>query len=81
LTTENDDWAEKARINSLHGVSKDAWKRYKSEDIIHCEVIYPGFKYNMSDVQAALGLHQLKKLDEFIVRRQDITSIYNDAFS
>jgi dTDP-4-amino-4,6-dideoxygalactose transaminase/nucleoside-diphosphate-sugar epimerase len=80
LTTDNDEIAENVRINSLHGVSKDAWKRYLSEDIIHHEVVYPGFKYNMTDVQASLGLHQLRKLDDFIERRKAITSLYNNAF-
>ncbi|MGD2279308.1 MAG: DegT/DnrJ/EryC1/StrS family aminotransferase [Candidatus Omnitrophota bacterium] len=80
IATDNDEWAEKMRINSLHGVSKDAWKRYASSDFAHHEVIYPGFKYNMTDIQASLGLHQLKRLDDFIERRKEITRVYNDAF-
>ena len=80
ITTENDEWAEKMRIASLHGVSKDAWKRYASTDVIHHEVVYPGFKYNMSDIQASLGIHQLKRLDSFIKRRREMTHIYNDVF-
>ena len=80
IATENDEWAEKMRIASLHGVSKDAWKRYASTEVIHYEVVYPGFKYNMSDVQASLGIHQLKRLDNFIDRRREIASIYNDVF-
>lgn len=80
ITTDNDEWADNMRINSLHGVSKDAWKRYSSSEFIHHEVVYPGFKYNMSDIQAAIGIHQLKRLEGFIDRRRDITNMYNDAF-
>jgi dTDP-4-amino-4,6-dideoxygalactose transaminase/nucleoside-diphosphate-sugar epimerase len=80
ITTDNDEWAENIRMNSLHGVSKDAWKRYSSSELIHHEVIYPGFKYNMTDIQASVGLHQLKRLEGFISRRKEITNIYNDAF-
>jgi dTDP-4-amino-4,6-dideoxygalactose transaminase len=72
--------AEKARIYSLHGVSKDAWKRYDKSFKGHAEVLYPGFKYNMSDVQAAIGLHQLPKLDRFIEQREWIARQYDDAF-
>ncbi|MFC1570437.1 DegT/DnrJ/EryC1/StrS family aminotransferase [Candidatus Omnitrophota bacterium] len=80
ITTENDEWADKMRIASLHGVSKDAWKRYASTDVIHHEVVYPGFKYNMSDIQASVGIHQLRRLDSFIERRREMTRIYNDVF-
>jgi dTDP-4-amino-4,6-dideoxygalactose transaminase len=80
LVTGDGDIAEKVSINSLHGISRDAWKRYNSEEIIHHEVIYPGFKYNMTDVQASIGIHQLRRLDGFIKRRKEITSLYNDAF-
>jgi dTDP-4-amino-4,6-dideoxygalactose transaminase/nucleoside-diphosphate-sugar epimerase len=80
ITTSNPEWAEKVRIYSLHGVSKDAWKRYDKSFKGHAEVLYPGFKYNMSDVQAALGLHQLPKLDGFIEQRRWIAQQYDDTF-
>lgn len=80
ITTQNAEWAEKVRVLSLHGVSKDAWKRYDKSFAGHHEVIYPGFKYNMTDVQASLGLHQLPKLDEFIKQRQAMARQYNEAF-
>jgi dTDP-4-amino-4,6-dideoxygalactose transaminase len=81
VTTDNSLWAENMRINSLHGVSTDAWKRYSKQGEGHHEVVFPGFKYNMSDVQASLGLHQLLKLDGFIVQREHIVHQYNEAFS
>lgn len=81
IATDNAEWAEKVRIYSLHGVSNDAWDRYSSRAKGHHEVIFPGFKYNMTDVQAAVGLGQLEKLDEFIERRANIAGQYTDAFS
>lgn len=72
---------EEARIWSLHGMSRDAWKRYGSEGSWYYEVVRPGFKYNMTDIQAALGLHQLRKLPAFHCRRAEIAQRYNEAFS
>lgn len=72
---------EDARIWSLHGMSRDAWKRYGSEGSWYYEVVRPGFKYNMTDVQAAIGLHQLRKLPKFHARRRAIVQKYNSAFS
>lgn len=71
VATESDELAERVRRLSLHGISKDAWKRYSASGSPHWEVIEPGYKYNMTDVQAAVGIHQLKKLESFLeVRRQ-----------
>ncbi|OGI00436.1 MAG: UDP-4-amino-4,6-dideoxy-N-acetyl-beta-L-altrosamine transaminase [Candidatus Melainabacteria bacterium GWF2_37_15] len=78
VVTNNDELAEKLRILSLHGISKDAWKRYTSEGNWHYEVIYPGFKYNMTDIQAALGLCQLKKLDRFNDTRAKYARMYDE---
>jgi len=72
---------EEARMWSLHGLSHDAWKRYSSEGSWYYEVIRPGFKYNMTDIQAAIGLHQLRKLPQFQARRREIVRRYNQAFS
>lgn len=74
------DAIEQARLWSLHGMSRDAWKRYGAEGSWFYEVIQPGFKYNMTDIQAALGLHQLAKLGQFHARRKEIARRYNDAF-
>jgi dTDP-4-amino-4,6-dideoxygalactose transaminase len=80
VVTDNDELAEKMRILSLHGISKDAWKRYSSTGYKHWEIIYPGYKYNMYDIQAALGLHQLAKIEDFRKKRARYTCLYNDAF-
>ena len=72
---------EKARIWGLHGMSKDAWNRYSSKGSWYYEVIAPGFKYNLTDIQSSLGLVQLKKLKSFHQRRNEIARRYNRAFS
>ena len=72
---------EKARLLSLHGMNRDAWKRYSKEGSWRYDVVVPGFKYNMTDIQASLGLVQLKKLPKFQVRRRAIVENYNKAFS
>jgi dTDP-4-amino-4,6-dideoxygalactose transaminase len=71
---------EEARIVSLHGMSRDAWKRYEKGGAWFYEVVMPGFKYNMSDIQAAIGLCQLKKLEGFQRRRREIVAAYSAAF-
>ena len=69
VLTNDDEFAERCRLYSLHGISKDAWKRYSNAGYQHWDTLLPGFKYNMTDIQAALGLHQIKKLDGFIDTR------------
>ena len=80
ITTEDDDLAERMRLLSLHGISKDAWKRYTSEGSWYYEVVYPGYKYNMTDIQAALGIHQLARLEQFLKTRSKYVAMYNEAF-
>jgi len=81
MLTGSPELIEKARIVSLHGMSKDAWKRYSKGGSWYYEVILPGFKYNMTDIQASLGIWQLRKLESFQKRRREIVRIYNEAFS
>jgi dTDP-4-amino-4,6-dideoxygalactose transaminase len=72
---------DEARIWSLHGMSRDAWKRYSAKGSWYYEVIKPGFKCNMTDIQASIGLHQLHKLPGFQERRREIVARYDEAFS
>lgn len=81
ITTNNDDWAEKMRIKSLHGISKDAWKRYSADGFQPYEIIYPGYKFNMMDIQAALGIHQLAHVEENLKIREKHWQRYNEAFA
>ncbi|MCA1818375.1 MAG: DegT/DnrJ/EryC1/StrS aminotransferase family protein [Acidobacteria bacterium] len=72
---------DEARVWSLHGMSRDAWNRYGERGSWFYEVVRPGFKYNLTDIQAALGLHQLRKLDAFQSRRREIVRRYSEAFA
>jgi dTDP-4-amino-4,6-dideoxygalactose transaminase len=80
-TTENSEWAERMRMMSLHGISHDAWKRYTKEGSWYYEILYPGFKYNLTDIAAAIGIEQLKKCKEFWEARQRIAMNYAKAFA
>ncbi len=81
LTTDHPEWAESFRMMSLHGISQDAWKRYSCEGDWYYEIIAPGYKYNMSDIAAAMGLAQLKKADRMWKRREEIAQRYHEAFA
>jgi dTDP-4-amino-4,6-dideoxygalactose transaminase len=81
ICTDNDALAERCRIMALHGISKDAWKRYTAEGSWYYEIIAPGYKYNMTDVAAGMGLAQLAKAERMWRRRREIAEQYDTAFS
>ena len=81
ITTNQAALAARMRLLSLHGMSKDAWNRYTETGSWFYEVMEPGYKYNMTDIQAALGLQQLRSLDGFIRRRREIASRYAECFA
>jgi dTDP-4-amino-4,6-dideoxygalactose transaminase len=72
---------DRIKILALHGMTKDAWKRFGDEGYKHYEVVSAGFKYNMMDLQAALGIHQLRRVEENWLRRQVIWDQYQHAFA
>ncbi len=80
LTTDDEALYEKASVLSLHGMSKNAWSRYGSKGDWRYEVAAPGFKYNLTDIAAALGIAQMKKLDEMQAIRKEYAELYNKAF-
>jgi len=81
VTTDDEAIASRIRLMSLHGISKDAWKRYTAEGSWYYEITAPGYKYNMPDVLAALGLAQLRKVDAMRLRRDAIARRYDEAFA
>ena len=80
-TTDNAEWAERMRMMSLHGISHDAWNRYSNEGSWYYEVHFPGYKYNMTDLAAAIGIEQLKKANRFWEARRQIAAAYTEAFA
>ncbi|MBN1499583.1 MAG: DegT/DnrJ/EryC1/StrS family aminotransferase [Spirochaetes bacterium] len=80
ITTENEEWAQRMKMLRLHGISKDAWKRYSAEGTYVYDVIEPGFKYNPTDISSAIASVQLSKSDEMNDRRLQITQRYIEAF-
>ena len=78
--TNNDEYVGKIKTLALHGMSKDAWKRFSDEGYKHYQVVDSGHKYNMMDLQAAMGIHQLGRIDCYWKRREEIWNRYNEAF-
>lgn len=80
VTTFDSALADRMRILCLHGISRDAWNRYTDKGNWYYEVLEPGFKYNLSDLQSAVGIHQLRKLESFLAIRREYVAIYNQRF-
>jgi dTDP-4-amino-4,6-dideoxygalactose transaminase len=81
VTTSSAELADRMRILTLHGISRDAWKRYTAEGDWYYEVVAQGYKYNLTDIAAALGRVQLTRLEEMSARRAVIAARYDEAFS
>lgn len=82
ITTNDDELAEQCRIWSYHGLPKDSWKRYSEEGgSPHVQCVVPGYKFNLTDLQAALGLAQLRRKEELIKKRNNLIEHYNQMFN
>jgi dTDP-4-amino-4,6-dideoxygalactose transaminase len=81
VLTRNEEDLARIKMLALHGMSKDAWKRFSDEGYKHYFVVETGFKYNMMDLQAALGIHQLRRVESNWRRREEIWGQYNEAFA
>lgn len=81
LTTSNEEWADVLRTRRLHGMSRDAWRRYSTEGQWRYDVLYPGFKYNMTDLNASLGLVQLRRLPQLYERRRQLAQRYYELLA
>lgn len=80
ICTDNQEIADRCRIMALHGISRDAWKRYQADGNWFYEVLLPGYKYNLTDIASGMGLAQLRKSESMWRRRKQIAEIFNDAF-
>ncbi|MEO8446630.1 MAG: DegT/DnrJ/EryC1/StrS aminotransferase family protein [bacterium] len=81
ITTNDDELAEQCRIWSYHGLPKDSWKRYSAENASpHVQSIVPGYKFNLTDMQAALGLAQMRRKEELIEKRNTLVEYYGELF-
>jgi dTDP-4-amino-4,6-dideoxygalactose transaminase len=81
VTTHSGSLAEAMRVLSLHGISKDAWNRYSDHGNWYYEVLEPGFKYNLTDIQSAIGIHQLRKIEHFTDIRRNYAHLYQDLLA
>lgn len=81
VCTPDETLAEEISLLKFHGMNREAWKRFAASGSPNYDIMMPGFKYNMMDIQAAIGIHQLPRLDGFINRRKEIAERYNQAFS
>jgi len=77
VCTADETLAEDLSLLKFHGMNREAWKRFAASGTPNYDIVMPGFKYNMMDIQAAIGIHQLPKLDGFINKRRDIAEFYN----
>ncbi len=81
VITGKESYANQIKTLAQHGMSRDAWKRFSDEGYKHYQVVFSGYKYNMMDIQAALGIHQLPRVDKNWNRRKEIWDRYNEAFA
>jgi dTDP-4-amino-4,6-dideoxygalactose transaminase len=81
VTTDDEDLVRRLRLLRFHGVERDAWKAYDRAEVPHYDVTVPGLKYNLTDLQSAIGIHQLRRLDSFIARRAELARYYDERLS
>jgi dTDP-4-amino-4,6-dideoxygalactose transaminase len=81
VLARNEEDIARIKVLALHGMTKDAWKRFSDEGYKHYQVVEAGFKYNMMDIQAAIGIHQLRRVEQNWLRRKEIWSRYGEAFT
>ena len=81
ILASRQEYADRLKILGLHGMSKDAWKRFSDSGYKHYQVVEVGFKYNMMDLQAAIGIHQMERVAPYWQRREQIWKRYNEAFA
>ena len=80
VTTQDQNLADRMRLLCLHGISRDAWNRYSEGGNWFYQVVEPGYKYNLTDIQSAIGIHQLRKQEALVAKRAAWARIYNEMF-
>jgi dTDP-4-amino-4,6-dideoxygalactose transaminase len=81
VTTNNPELAKKIQTYGLHGMSADAWSRFSDKGYKHYAVVFPGFKYNLTDLAASIGVVQMQSIDPWLRRRNEIWAQYDEAFA
>lgn len=81
VVTRDESLAKQISLLRFHGIDREAWNRFSKSGSQHYEIVLPGFKYNMMDIQAALGIHQLAELESFIARRTELANRYLDVLA
>src|SRR5215467_11175703 len=81
VSTHNEALAASLKTLCLHGMTKNAWNRYSAQGNWYYEVLRPGFKYNLTDIQSSIGIHQLRKLRFFVDARERYARVYQQAFA
>jgi len=79
VVCRDEEGADRIRTMALHGMSKDAWHRYRDDGFVHYDVVAPGFKYNLTDLAASLGIHQLARVETSWLRRKQLWEFYSRA--
>lgn len=79
VTTANRSWAEMIQILASQGMTRGAWKRYSDKGFKHYQILLPGFKFNMMDLQAGIGLHQIEKIEKYLKIREKIWAAYDEG--
>ncbi len=80
VITDQEEWAQSIKRMALHGLTEDAWHRFSDDGFKHYQVVSAGFKYNMTDIQASIGIHQFSKMEAFSQRRKEIWETYQESF-
>lgn len=81
VVTNSKEYADNVRLNRLHGMDKEAWRRFDKSGSWYYEITSPGYKYNMTDISASLGISQLSRIEQFIKKREKIAAFYTETFS